>query len=41
MMDLNTQKEQFSIAYMRALAAVAAIKVDRHEVDDDSIDVLL
>ena len=40
-MDLNTQKEQFSIAYVRALAAVAGVKVDRHEVDDDSVDVLL
>jgi hypothetical protein len=40
-MDVNTQKEQFSIAYVRALAAVAAVKVDRHEVDDDSVDVLL
>lgn len=41
LMNLNTQKEQFSIAYVRALAAVAGLKVDRHEVDDDSIDILI
>jgi hypothetical protein len=40
-MDLNAQKEQFSIAYIRAVAAVAAVKVARVEVDDDSVDVLL
>jgi len=38
-MDLNTQKEQFSIAYVRAVAAVAGVKVLRTDVDDDSIDI--
>ncbi len=38
-MDLNLQKEQFSIAYVQAVAAVAGVKVSRTEVDDDSIDV--
>jgi hypothetical protein len=40
-MDLNTQKEQFSIAYVHALGAVAGLKLDRYSIDDDSIDVLL
>ena len=38
-MDLNIQKEQFSIAYVRAVAAVAGVKVLRTDVDDDSIDI--
>jgi len=38
-MDLNLRKEQFSIAYVRAIAAVAGVKVLRTDVDDDSIDV--
>jgi len=40
-MDLSTQKEQFSIAYIHALSAVAGLKLDRYSIDDDSIDVLL
>lgn len=32
------QKEQFSIAYVRAVAAVAGVKSDRPETDDDSVD---
>ena len=40
-MDLNSQKEQFSIAYVHALVAVAGLKLDRYTVDDDSIDVLI
>ncbi len=40
-MDLNSQKEQFSIAYIHAVAAVAGLKLDRCSVDDDSIDVLI
>lgn len=40
-MTLNDQKEQFSIAYVRAVASVAAAKVSRVEVDDDSVDVTL
>jgi hypothetical protein len=38
-MDLNQQKEQFSIAYVHAVAAVAGLKVSRPEVDDESVDV--
>jgi hypothetical protein len=38
-MDLNTQKEQFSVAFVHAVASVAGVKVIRAEVDDDSIDV--
>ena len=38
-MDLNIQKEQFSIAYLRAVAAVAGVKVLRTDVDDDSVDI--
>ena len=40
-MDLNIQKEQFSIAYIHALAAAAGLKLDRYSIDDDSIDILL
>src|SRR4051812_4894837 len=40
-MTENNQKEQFSIAYIRALAAVLGLKVTREEVDDDSVDVTL
>lgn len=40
-MDVSLQKEQFSIAYIEALAAVAGVKIDRYFVDDDSIDALL
>jgi mevalonate kinase len=40
-MTENTQKEQFSIAYVRALAAVTGVKVTKEEVDDDSVDVTL
>jgi hypothetical protein len=40
-MDLNGQKEQFSIAYIHALVAVAGLKLDRYSIDDDSIDVLI
>ena len=38
-MTEEQRKEQFSIAYVRAVAAAAGVKVDRPEVDDDSIDV--
>jgi hypothetical protein len=38
-MDLNQQKEQFSIAYVRAVAAVAGLKVFRCELDDESVDI--
>lgn len=38
-MTEEQQKEQFSIAYVRAVAAVASVNVYRPEVDDDSIDI--
>jgi hypothetical protein len=38
-MDPNIQKEQFSIAYVGAIAAVAGVKILRSDVDDDSIDI--
>jgi hypothetical protein len=37
-MDLTQQKEQFSLAYLRAVAAVAGYALYRPEVDDDSVD---
>lgn len=37
-MDENMQKEQFSNAYLRAVAAVAGFSVAKPEVDDDSVD---
>jgi hypothetical protein len=37
-MDLAQQKEQFSFAYLRAVAAVAGYTLYRPEVDDDSVD---
>ena len=40
-MTENTQKEQFSTAYVRALASVSGYKVTREEVDDDSVDITL
>jgi len=33
------QKEQFSIAFVRAIAAVSGYNITRCEVDDDSIDL--
>ena len=38
-MDLSAQKEQFSHAYVRAVAAVAGFTVAKPEVDDDSVDL--
>ena len=40
-MDLNLQKEKFSEAYVRAVAAVAGFGVNRPEVDDDSVDLTI
>jgi hypothetical protein len=37
--DLNQQKQQFSIAYVRAIAAVAGYNVYKQEVDDESVDL--
>ena len=39
-MTLDDQKEQFSFAYARAVAAVAQIEVSEPTVDDDSVDLL-
>lgn len=38
-MTPEQQKEQFSIAWVRAIAAVAGVRIDRPEIDDDSIDL--
>jgi hypothetical protein len=38
-MELNQQKELFSKAYVRAVAAVAGFSVDRLELDFNSIDL--
>ena len=38
-MTLDDQKEQFSFAYARAVAAVAQIAVNEPAVDDDSVDL--
>lgn len=38
-MDINQQKEQFSITYIRAIAAVAGYSLYRPEIDNDSIDL--
>lgn len=40
-MNLNLQKEKFSEAYVRAVAAVAGYGVSRPEVDDDSVDLTI
>lgn len=37
-MDLGQQMEQFSVAYLRAVAAAAGVALSRADVDDDSID---
>jgi len=38
-MTLDDQKEQFSFAYVRAVAATAQIVVNEPTVDDDSVDL--
>lgn len=38
-MDINQQKEQFSISYIRAIAAVAGYSLYRPEIDNDSVDL--
>ncbi len=37
-MDINQQKEQFSNAFMQAIAAVAGFALSKPSVDNDSID---
>jgi hypothetical protein len=39
-MTIDDQKQQFSFAYARAVAATAQISVTEPEVDDDSIDLI-
>lgn len=39
MMDLTMQKEQFSLAYVHAVAACAGYGWSRRNVDDDSVDI--
>ena len=38
-MDINQQKEQFSITYVRAITAVAGYSLYRPEIDNDSVDL--
>ena len=38
-MTPQQQKEQFSIAYVRAVAAAARVNIYKLEVDDNSIDI--
>ena len=39
-MTIDDQKEQFSYAYARAVAATAKVSVSEPTVDDDSVDLL-
>jgi hypothetical protein len=41
MMDISQRKEQFSIAYVRAVASAAGFSISTPGVDDDSIDMTL
>lgn len=40
-MDINQKKEQFSVAYVNAIAAQAGLSNAKPSVDDDSIDLSL
>lgn len=40
-MDINQRKEQFSHAYLRAVASVAGFSLAEPAVDDDSIDLII
>ena len=40
-MTLNLQMEQFSLAYIRAVAASAGYQMVRPEIDIDSVDGIL
>ena len=40
-MHIDQRKEQFSFAYVRAVAAAAGYTVDERSVDDDSVDLLI
>lgn len=39
--DANAQKEQFSVAYVSAVAAVAGYTLGKFDVDDDSVDRIM
>jgi hypothetical protein len=39
LMTEEQQKEQFSVAYVRAVAAAAGVNIYKPEVDDDSVDI--
>ncbi len=39
-MDINKQKEEIAISYVRAIASVAGCSCCRPEVDDSSIDII-
>lgn len=39
MMHIDQRKEQYSFAYVRAIAAAAGYTVDERSVDDDSVDL--
>lgn len=41
MMDLSQRKQQFSFAYIRAVAAAAGYAVSEPSVDDESIDLMV
>lgn len=40
-MDISAQKEQFSFAYVQAIAAQAGLNYSKDAVDDDSVDIRL
>jgi len=40
-MDISKQKEQFSVAYVNAIAALVGLNNAQLSVDDDSVDLLL
>lgn len=40
-MDLSQQKEQFSIAFVHAVASAAGFKLFRCDVDDESVDITI
>jgi hypothetical protein len=40
-MDINQQKEQFSLAYIKAVSSVAGFSLHKPSVDDDSVDIVL
>lgn len=40
-MNMSTMMEQYSRAYVKAVASVAGVAVDRPSIDDDSVDVMM